>query len=92
VAGAAALLLERRPQWTPEQVADRLRSTAAPLTRSPGGMGSGRLNVAAAIDCGQTAVGGVLAVPDDGTSVQGKDKKKKRDKHKNKNKKRKNRR
>jgi thermitase len=83
VASAAALILEQRPQWTPEQVADRLRTTAAPIAGSPSGMGAGRLDLARAVDCGPTAAGGVAADPDDGATATGKDKDKKKKKRHN---------
>lgn len=97
VAGAAALLLERRPQWTPEQVADRLRTSAAPIAGSPAGMGAGRLDVAAAVDCGQAVSSGQGADNNQGAVSSGTDrdknkKKKHKGKGKNKHKKGKNRR
>jgi serine protease AprX len=49
VSGAAALLLEARPELTPDQVKTALTATATPLTAAgPQGQGAGRLNVAAA--------------------------------------------
>lgn len=55
VAGAAALLMEQNPGWSANQVAARLRDTAAPIQGSATGMGSGRLDVAAAVGCEQGA-------------------------------------
>ena len=51
VAGAAALLLERNPNWTPNEIANRLQTTAAPIDGSATRMGSGRLDIAAAVGC-----------------------------------------
>jgi subtilisin family serine protease len=51
VAGAAALLLDRHPGWSPADIATRLRNSAAPINGSGAGMGSGRLDVAAAVGC-----------------------------------------
>lgn len=62
VAGAAALLMEQNPGWSANQVAARLRATAAPIQGSPAGMGSGRLDAGAAVACGQ----GGQARADDG--------------------------
>ena len=80
VAGAAALMLDRRPQWTPVQIAERLQATAAPIIGSAGGMGAGRLDVAAAVDCGPSANGGISPGSDDGASAKDKHKKQKRKK------------
>lgn len=55
VAGAAALLLERNPGWTPTRIGERLQASAAPIAGAPAGMGSGRLDVAAAVGCDQGA-------------------------------------
>jgi thermitase len=51
VAGAAALLLDQHPGWSPAEIAARLRNSAAPINGSGAGMGSGRLDAAAAIGC-----------------------------------------
>jgi len=50
-AGAAALLLEGQPSWTPAQVGERLRRTAAAIDGPSDGMGAGRLAVDAAVGC-----------------------------------------
>jgi len=47
-AGAVALLLEGRPEWTPNQVKAALRETARPLAGDPRAVGRGGLDVAAA--------------------------------------------
>lgn len=50
VAGAAAILLQRHPGWTGQQVKDALSSTAVPLAgESPYTVGDGRLDVPAAL-------------------------------------------
>lgn len=51
VSGAAALLLAQNPSWTADDVAAQLRSTAAPINGRAAGMGSGRLDVGAAVGC-----------------------------------------
>ena len=43
-----ALLLERHPEWTPNQVKAALRETARPLAGDPRAVGRGALDVAAA--------------------------------------------
>ena len=48
VAGAAALLLERHPDWTPAQVKSALVQTAAPLAVAPARGGAGSVDVARA--------------------------------------------
>ena len=49
VAGAAALLLQQRPDLTPGQVEAILLATAAPATGSPACTGAGMLDLAAAL-------------------------------------------
>ncbi|MGW0692986.1 S8 family serine peptidase [Streptomyces sp. NPDC002738] len=49
VAGAAALLAQKHPKWTGQQIKDALMSTSAPTPAyTPYQAGTGRLNVAAA--------------------------------------------
>lgn len=74
VAGAAALLLDRHPSWSAAQVAQRLRVTADPISEAIEGMGAGRLDVGAAVDCG----------PDADKKKASKDKKKHKDKKRKK--------
>ena len=81
VAGAAALLLNRNPGWTPGDVATRLRNTAAPINGPSAGMGSGRLDVAAAVDCGPGAAPLMATAVDSDTNIN-QDKKKKKSKNK----------
>jgi subtilisin family serine protease len=51
VAGAAALLLQRHPEWTPDQVKSALAVTATPVRGVPVALqGSGLVNVAAAAE------------------------------------------
>ena len=45
---AVALLLERHPEWTPNQVKAAVRETARPLAGDPRAVGRGRIDVAAA--------------------------------------------
>ncbi|HYH90560.1 MAG TPA: S8 family serine peptidase [Solirubrobacteraceae bacterium] len=45
---AVALLLERHPEWTPNQIKAALRETARPLEGDPRAVGRGRVDVAAA--------------------------------------------
>lgn len=51
VSGAAAILLQRHPDWTPQALKDALMSSAKPLADwySPYEVGTGRLDVAAAV-------------------------------------------
>jgi serine protease AprX len=49
VAGAIALMLERNPTLSPEQVKYRLRSTATPMPAPAVGQGAGMLDAAAAV-------------------------------------------
>jgi len=51
VSGAAALLLAQNPSWTANDVALQLIRTAAPINGQAAGMGSGRLDVGAAVGC-----------------------------------------
>ena len=48
VAGAAAVLLQKNPTWTPDQVKFALRSTAIDLGKSPIEQGYGRIDLLAA--------------------------------------------
>jgi thermitase len=52
VSGAAALLLAEHPSWNARQIAARLTETADPIAGPSAGMGSGRLDIGAALDCG----------------------------------------
>ena len=49
VAGAAALLLQKHPDWTPQQIKDALMFTADDLGYSKSEQGAGRVNVLEAI-------------------------------------------
>jgi subtilisin family serine protease len=55
VAGAAAVVLERAPALTPDEVGARLAAAADPIaggdSRYDGLLGAGRLDVGAAVDC-----------------------------------------
>jgi subtilisin family serine protease len=55
VAGAAALMLEREPDLTPDEVGVRLAAAADPITggdsRYDGLLGAGRLDIGAAVRC-----------------------------------------
>lgn len=79
VAGAAALLLEKHPAWNPRQVAARLQETAAPITGQASGMGAGRLDIGAALDCNASAE----EPPKDKKDKKNKKGKKGKNKHKN---------
>ncbi|MEV0618137.1 S8 family serine peptidase [Nonomuraea sp. NPDC050404] len=59
VAGAAAILLQRHPGWTWQQVKDVLMSSAKALPYAPFEQGTGRLDVAAAVKATITATGSV---------------------------------
>lgn len=60
VAGAAAILKERHPDWTGQQLKDALMSTSKELPDyTPYEMGTGRVDVAAAVDAKITATGSV---------------------------------
>lgn len=60
VAGAAAILKQRHPDWTGQQLKDALMSTSKELPDySPYEMGTGRVDVAAAVDAQVTATGSV---------------------------------
>ncbi|GAA3446554.1 S8 family serine peptidase [Planomonospora venezuelensis] len=61
VAGAAAILAQRHPDWTGQRLKDALMSTAAALPYEPFQQGTGRLDVAAAITAAVTATGSVPA-------------------------------
>ncbi|MDQ4029996.1 MAG: S8 family serine peptidase [Actinomycetota bacterium] len=50
VAGAAALLLQRHPSWTPPQVKSALVQAAAALSAAPTRVGGGRIDLVAAND------------------------------------------
>lgn len=58
VAGAAALLLEAHPGWTPENVREALMMTADNSTSPDNDRGWGRIDVLAALDYVPTAVPG----------------------------------
>ncbi|HRK45289.1 MAG TPA: S8 family serine peptidase, partial [Nocardioides sp.] len=62
VAGAAAILAQEHPGWTGEQLKEQLMSTAHGLdpAYSPYDVGTGRVDVAAAIDQTVRATGSVL--------------------------------
>ncbi|MDI3390072.1 S8 family serine peptidase [Streptomyces sp. B-S-A8] len=57
VAGAAALLAEKHPDWSGPQLKDALMSSAKTLTDSPYDLGAGRVSVSGAIDARITATG-----------------------------------
>ncbi len=57
VAGVAALLAERRPDWTGAQLKDALMSTSQRLDASAYTLGAGRVSVPAAVDAAITATG-----------------------------------
>ncbi len=50
VAGAAALLLEAHPAWTPDDVREALMNTAVPLGEDVWTEGAGRIDVRAAVE------------------------------------------
>ncbi|MGP3914535.1 S8 family serine peptidase [Nonomuraea sp. 10N515B] len=57
VAGAAAILAQRHPDWTGQQVKDALMSSAKALPYTPFEQGTGRLDVAAALGAAVTGTG-----------------------------------
>ncbi|MBC9712673.1 S8 family serine peptidase [Streptomyces sp. TRM66268-LWL] len=57
VAGVAALLAEKHPDWTPRQLKDALMSTSKTLTDSPYDLGAGRVSVPDAVEAQVTATG-----------------------------------
>ncbi|MFF9812331.1 S8 family serine peptidase [Streptomyces sp. NPDC014006] len=57
VAGVAALLAQRHPDWTGAQLKDALMSTSRQLIASAYALGSGRVSVPDAIDATVTATG-----------------------------------
>ncbi|MFI8516866.1 S8 family serine peptidase [Streptomyces sp. NPDC085481] len=57
VAGAAALLAERHPDWTGAQLKNALMSSSKTLDASAYDLGAGRLDVAAAVTANVTATG-----------------------------------
>ncbi|AIR98248.1 S8 family serine peptidase [Streptomyces glaucescens] len=59
VAGAAALLAERHPEWTGARLKDALLSTSAPLDASAYTLGAGRVSVPDAVRARVTATGSV---------------------------------
>ncbi|MFE0175494.1 S8 family serine peptidase [Streptomyces sp. NPDC059002] len=59
VAGVAALLAEKHPDWTPEQLKSALMSTSKQLDASVYELGAGRVSVPDAIDARVTAGGAV---------------------------------
>ncbi|MFJ9124528.1 S8 family serine peptidase [Streptomyces sp. NPDC102340] len=61
VAGAAAILKQRHPDWSGERVKDALMSTSDSTGGSPYEMGSGRVDAAAAVDATIGATGSVAA-------------------------------
>ncbi|WP_329155048.1 S8 family serine peptidase [Streptomyces anulatus] len=61
VAGAAAILHQQHPDWTGEQLKDALMSTSKELADTPYSMGTGRVDVAAAVSSTLTATGSVGA-------------------------------
>ncbi|MEL3944957.1 S8 family serine peptidase [Streptomyces sp. LNU-CPARS28] len=58
VAGVAALLAERHPDWSGQQLKDALMSTSHGLDASVYELGAGRVDVPSAIDAKVTATGG----------------------------------
>ncbi|MFI0418438.1 S8 family serine peptidase [Spongiactinospora sp. 9N601] len=63
VAGAAALLVQRHPDWTPAQLKAALVSTAKPVDGPLDAMGSGRVDVARAVSQHVHAMPGALSLP-----------------------------
>ncbi|MEU3459850.1 S8 family serine peptidase [Streptomyces sp. NPDC006733] len=62
VAGAAAILKQRHPEWTGQQLKDALMTSSKQLTDfTPYEMGTGRLDVLAAVDATVQATGSVAA-------------------------------
>ncbi|MFG2432932.1 S8 family serine peptidase [Streptomyces sp. NPDC048590] len=62
VAGAAAILKQRHPDWTGQQLKDALMSTSKQLPDyTPYEMGTGRVDVATVVDAPVTATGSVAA-------------------------------
>ncbi|MFD9939662.1 S8 family serine peptidase [Nonomuraea sp. NPDC059023] len=59
VAGAAAILRQRHPDWTWQQLKDTLMSSAKGLDNTPYEQGTGRLDVAAAVGAKVSATGSV---------------------------------
>ncbi|MFS8199548.1 S8 family serine peptidase [Streptomyces sp. CWNU-52B] len=59
VAGVAALLAERHPDWTGARLKDALMSTSRQLDASPYVLGAGRVNVPGAVAAEVTATGSV---------------------------------
>ncbi|XRG77759.1 S8 family serine peptidase [Rossellomorea sp. GAMAL-10_SWC] len=57
VAGAAAILLQKHPEWNGTQLKEALMSTSKRLDYSPYHIGSGRLDVAAAVNSTVRATG-----------------------------------
>ncbi|WP_433293913.1 S8 family serine peptidase [Actinoplanes sp. CA-030573] len=57
VAGAAALLAERHPEWRATQLKDALMSTSRPLSATAYQAGAGRVDAAAALPATVTATG-----------------------------------
>src|SRR5439155_8054016 len=56
VAGAAAMIMDKNPTWTPDQVKGALMLTATPETGAPkGSLGVGELNIPKARGLGGTA-------------------------------------
>ncbi|MFC8449064.1 S8 family serine peptidase [Kitasatospora sp. NPDC057223] len=61
VAGAAAVLKQRHPEWSGQQLKDALMSSSKVLGRTPYEQGTGRLDVLAAVDSAVQATGSVEA-------------------------------
>jgi subtilisin family serine protease len=57
VAGAAAILVQEHPDWSPGQLKDALMSTSKPLPYTAYQVGAGRVDVAASIAATVTATG-----------------------------------
>ncbi|MFG2328001.1 S8 family serine peptidase [Streptomyces sp. NPDC048604] len=57
IAGVAALLAEKHPDWTGAQLKDGLMSSSKPLDASPYALGAGRVDVPAATGATVTATG-----------------------------------
>ena len=57
VAGAAAILAQQHPTWSPSQLKDALMSTSRPVPYTAYQVGAGRLDVAASVAASVTATG-----------------------------------
>ncbi|MEV0091355.1 S8 family serine peptidase [Streptomyces sp. NPDC050738] len=61
VAGAAAILKQRHPDWSGQRIKDTLMSSSARISATPYEAGTGRIDVAAAVDSTVEANGSVAA-------------------------------